>query len=102
MALSRWIICPYPLQVVVALVGLSVGLYAAMSHLWLIGELRRRGVKMSVLFSTTFFYLEFRYLTYRKSISDPRLDSIVVSSFLTPAVFVLILVALFRFWPMPQ
>lgn len=101
-ALSGWIYCPDPLQAVVALVALAVGLYAAISHLWLIGELKRRGVNMSALFSTTFLYLEYQYLKHRKAIGDPRLDRIALSSFLAPALFVLLLVALFRFWPMPQ
>ena len=36
------------------------------------------------------------------AMGDLRLDWIVLSSFLAPAVFVLLLVAHFRFWPMPQ
>jgi len=101
-ALSRWIICDDPVEAMLALVAMGVGLYAAISRFWLIGELKRRGVKMSVLFSTSFFYLEYQYLKHRKAIGDLRLDWIVLSSFLAPAVFVLLLVAHFRFWPMPQ
>ena len=85
---------------IAALICMACWIYAVVAHLSLIGELKRKGVELSLmLWGSQLFFLQFEYLKNRAEFGDSKLDFLARSALVVPFIGLAAVLAAFVIWP---
>lgn len=84
-----------PLRALLGLLFMLTAGFMIIGRLWLFGRMKRYVPGLSLMLSTTFFYLEAKYWSNRDNLRGHGIGMIALSVFLSPLAFLAVCLALF-------